>query len=79
MTPDQRTEMRIIMRDVANDHGLDEADLYVRDRSQDKALARAHGWAKCRAAGYPFQTIADLGGWDHKTIMQGIKRIGGAA
>ena len=75
MTPTQRDEMRIIFRDVADKHGMTEADLYVRDRSFAVAAARWEAWAECRARGYSFPVIAALGGWDHTSIMHGVRQF----
>lgn len=75
MTPDQREEMRDLFRSVANRHGLDEADLYVRDRSAPVSAARNEAWGLCRKAGYSYPVIAALGGWDHTSVMHGAEKV----
>lgn len=79
MTPTQRQQMRVIFQDVADKHGLEEADLYVRDRCTAVSLARFEAWAECRARGFSFPVIAALGGWDHTSVMHGVRKHGGAA
>lgn len=71
MTPDQRIELRKIFRAVASKHGIEEADLYVRDRTNNISKARWEAWARCRIAGYSLKVIADLAGWDHTAVMHG--------
>lgn len=73
MTPDQRSAMRTIFQNVADKHGMTEADLYVRDRSTAISRARWAAWAECRARGYSLLVIAALGGWDHTSVMHGIR------
>lgn len=73
MTPDQRDAMRVIFKDIADKHGMTEADLYVRDRCYAVSRARWAAWAECRARGYSFPVIAALGGWDHTTIIHGVR------
>jgi hypothetical protein len=66
---EKRKHMRLIFRGVAASHGLEEADLYVRDRSPRFVSARHAAWAQCRAVGFVCQDIADLGGWDCSTVI----------
>ena len=77
MTPDQREEMRVIYRRVANDFGIEEADIYVRDRSDLVRKARWAAWDKCRRAGYSLETIAALANWNHTSVMHGIEKTRG--
>lgn len=67
-----REAMRSIMRSVAECHGLTDADLYVRDRRKHIVDARHEAWTKCREAGFTFQAIAGLAGWDHTSVLQGV-------
>lgn len=73
MTPDVRFELRRIFREVAIRHCVEEADLYVRDKSDGICLVRNEAWARCRDAGYSFQTIAKLAGWDPSSVMYGVQ------
>ncbi len=73
MTTDERAELRRIMREVAMRHCVDEADLYVRDKSDGISTVRHEAWARCRDAGYSFPTIAKLAGWDHSAVMHGVQ------
>lgn len=73
MTPDERAELRRIFREVAMRHCVDEADLYVRDKSDGICLVRNEAWSRCKDAGYSYPTIAKLAGWDHSSVMHGVK------
>lgn len=70
-----RSMLRRIMRDVAAKHGLSEGDIYLRDRTAPMVAARHEAWAKCREAGFTLQAIAGLAGWDHTSILTGVRRF----
>lgn len=78
MTTDQREAMRQIFRDVGAYHGFTEGDLYCRDRRADVVAVRSEAWAKCREAGFSYAAIAALAGWDHTSVMHGVRKHGGA-
>lgn len=78
MTRSQRNIMRGIIRGVAQDRGISEADIYVRDRRPDLAAARRAAWAECFAAGFNKSVISRLGGWDQTTVSHGVRKHMGA-
>lgn len=69
-----RDAIRAIFRAVAHCHGCNEADIYVRDKAAEMAQMRWAAWASCRLAGFSLPAIAAVGGWDHTSVMHGIKR-----
>src|SRR5690606_29886287 len=74
MTPDMRATMRDVYQRVAWKHGLDEAEMYIRDQSKFATSARYEAWADLRQKGFSYPEIAALAGWDHTTIMNGVRR-----
>jgi len=67
-----RAAMRGIFRSTAAQHGITEADLYVRDKST--APIRWAAWAACRDAGFTYAAIAKLAGWNHTSVVHGVDR-----
>lgn len=74
MTPDMRAAMRDVYQRVSWKHGLEEAEIYIRDQSKFAVAARHEAWADLRQMGFSFPEIAALGGWDHTTVMSGVRR-----
>lgn len=70
-----RMKLRQIVASVAAKHGLSEGDIYLRDRTAPMVAARHEAWAKCREAGFTLQAIAGLAGWDHTSILTGVRRF----
>lgn len=70
----KRSALRAIFRAIAEAHGLQEADLYVRDRRAHIVAVRHEAWRAARAWKFTCQSIADVAGWDCSTVIQATNK-----